>query len=309
MADRRRLNQILAKGLSGKQIARLALQNYVDDQAGKQPTFSSTDLERARATLRGRPDEAAIYNAWVEAAQIVDYTSLEAIGKALEAEKRLVWVISSILGLVRHGLLRHARQRATKILTPAEWATFPARREQARRARMAEEKVSFAEVIHGRAWWLAPEELKAGARGLPDFEEGSGKTYDDLRRLDAAAALELLRTATAEIVELVKARKLRFVRNGQNVATKLRGGKHTSAGGEVTDLAAEAEVTLLELVEAALPEWAVQGEAEDITPSEFRGPVAVLQAVDRIAQSNRSAILAACKSGTKPSFSTNRAVR
>ena len=146
MADRRTLNQLLVQNLSGKEIARLALQNYMDEQSGKQPTFSEADLERARATLRGRPEEAAIYNAWIEAVRIVDYTSLEAIGKALEAEKRLIWVISSVLGLLRHGLLRHARQRATRILTPAEWATFPARREQARRALMAEERISFAEV-------------------------------------------------------------------------------------------------------------------------------------------------------------------
>ena len=54
MADRRKLNQLLlAKDLSGKEIARLALQNYMDEQAGKQPTFSEADLERARATLRG----------------------------------------------------------------------------------------------------------------------------------------------------------------------------------------------------------------------------------------------------------------
>ena len=57
----------------------------------------------------------------------------------------------------------------TRILTPAEWATFPARREQARRALMAEEKISFAEVTRGRAWWLAPEELKAKARSPTGF--------------------------------------------------------------------------------------------------------------------------------------------
>ena len=280
MADRRTLNQLLlAKALSGKEIARLALQNYMDERAGNQPTFSAADLERARATLRGRPEEAAIYNAWIEAARIIDYTSLEAIGKALEAEKRLIWVISSVLGLLRQGLLRHARQRATRILTPAEWTTFPAQREQARRALMAEEKVSFAEVTRGRAWWLAPEELKARARSLPDFDDESGTAYDYLLRLDAAAARQLHQTATAEIVELIKARKLRFVRDGKNVSSKLKAGKHVSAAGEATDLAAEAECTLLELVEAGLPEWAEQGRAEDLTPSEFQGPVAVLQEV------------------------------
>ena len=193
MADRRKLNQFLrAKALSGKEVARFVLQNYMDEQSGRQPTFSAADLVRARATLRGRPEEAAIHNAWIEVVRIVDYTSLEAIGTAAEAEKHLIWVISSVLGLLRHRLVLHARQRATKILTPAEWATFPARREQARRALMADEKISLAEVLDRRAWWLAPEELKARARALPDFDEsGSGERYDYLLDLDAAAALAL----------------------------------------------------------------------------------------------------------------------
>ena len=280
MADRRTLNQLLlVQNLTGKEIARLVLQNYMDEQAGKQPTFSEADLERARATLRGRPDEAAIYNAWIEAARIIDYASMEAIGKALEAEKRLIWVISSILGLLRHGLLRHARQRATRILTPAEWATFPARREQARRARMADERISLAEVTDRRAWWLAPEELKARARSLPDFDDESASAYDYLLRLDAAAAWQLHQAAAAEVLELIKARKLRFTRNGKNVSAKLKAGKHASRDGQGAVLAEEAECTLLELVEAGLPEWAEQGQAEDLTPSEFRGPVAVLQEV------------------------------
>ena len=44
-------------------------------------------------------------------------------------------------------------------------------------------------------------------------------------------------------------------------------------------MAEEAECTLLELVEAGLPEWVEQGRAEYLTPSEFQGPVAVLQEV------------------------------
>ena len=197
----------------------------MDEQSGRQPTFSAADLERARATLRGRPEEAAIHNAWIEVARIIDYTSLEAIGKALEAEKHLIWVISSVLSLMRHGLVRHARQRAASILTPAEWATFPARREQARRVLMMEEKVSFAEVMDRRAWWLAPEELKARARSLPDFDDESGSAYDYLLHLDAAAAGQLHQTAMAEVVELIKARKLRFVCDGKDVSSKLRAGK------------------------------------------------------------------------------------
>ena len=281
MADRRKLNQFLqAKALSGKEIARLVLQNYMDEQSGKQPTFSATDLEHARATLRGRPEEAAVYNAWIEVARIIDYTSLEAIGKALEAEKRLILVISSILGLLRQGLVRHARQQTTRILTPAEWATFPAQREQARRARMMEEKISFAELVRGRAWWLAPEPLRTRAKALADFEDDSGDgTYAYMLHIDAAAAGQLHQAAAAEVVELIRARKLRFVRNGKNVSAKLKTGKHASRDGEGAVLAEKAECTLLELVEAGLPEWVEQGQAEDLTPCEFRGPVAVLQEV------------------------------
>ena len=281
MAERRRnLNQLLAQGLSGKEIARLALQTHMEEQAGEKPTFSEADLERTRTTLRGRPGEAAIYNAWIEAARIIDFTSMEAITKSLEAEKRLIWVTNSIIGMLRQGWVRYAKRQATKILTLAEWATFPARREQARQARMAEEKIDFAEVTRNRAWWLASEELKARARALPDFDEsGSGERYDYLLDLDAAAALALHETATTELAQLIKARKLRFVRNGKNVSAKLKAGKRASLAGEGVELAEEAECTLLELLEAGLPEWVEQGRAEYLTPSEFQGPVAVLQEV------------------------------
>ena len=113
--------------------------------------------------------------------------------------------------------------RATRILTPAEWATFPAQREQARRARMMEEKISFAELARGRAWWLAPEPAEGpGPKPWPDFEDDSGNdTYAYMLHLDAAAARELHQAAAAEIVALIKARKLRFVRDGKNVSSKL----------------------------------------------------------------------------------------
>ena len=228
MADRRTLNQLLVQGIHRQGDRPAGPAELHGRAAGRQPTFSAADLERARATLRGRPEEAAIYNAWIEVARIVDYTSLEAIGKALVAEKRLVWVISSILGLLRHGLLRHARQCATRIITPVEWATLPARREHARRASMADERISFAEVMDRRAWWLAPEELKARARSLPDFDDESASACDYLLRLDAAAAWQLHQAAAAEVLELIKARKLRFVRDGQNVSAKLKAGKHLS---------------------------------------------------------------------------------
>ena len=91
------------QALSGKEIARLVLQNYMDEQAGKPPTFSRGGLRTGAGHAPGTAREAAVYNAWIEAARIVDYTSLEAIGKALEAEKRLVWVISSILGCCAKG--------------------------------------------------------------------------------------------------------------------------------------------------------------------------------------------------------------
>jgi hypothetical protein len=144
---------------------------------------------------------------------------------------------------------------------------------------MSEETVSFAAVARRRTWTLMLEKLKAEARGSANFEEGNGPSYDYFPHLDTAAVRELHRTATAEILGLVKARKLRFVRDGKNVSSKLTAGKHTSVEGEATDLASEAECTLLELVEAGLPEWVELGQAEDLTPLEFRGPVAVLQDV------------------------------
>jgi hypothetical protein len=275
----RRLKQLLAKDLSGKEIARLALQSHMEELAGKRPTFSEAEIERARATLRGRPHEAAVYNAWIEASRIVDYTTMEALVKALEAEKRLVVVTGMATPLFRHGSLQYARRVATKILTPAEWEAFPAAREKARRARMAEEKIALGAVKRGRAWWLAAEDLKARVRALPHFKEDERNAHACLVEVDDAAALKLDAAAEAEIVELVKAKKLRFVRDGKDVSARIRAGRHKGSDAERKAFEAEAACSLLELVEAGLPEWQERGRAAWLTPLEFRGPVAVLQEI------------------------------
>ena len=89
MAERRALERLLARDLSGKEIARLTLLAYTEELAGTEPTFSEAELERAKATLRGRPHDIAVYNAWIEASRIVDFVSLEAMANAADAEMRL----------------------------------------------------------------------------------------------------------------------------------------------------------------------------------------------------------------------------
>ncbi len=142
MAERRALERLLARDLSGKEIARLTLLAHTEELAGREPTFSEAEIERAKATLRGRPHDIAVYNAWIEASRIVDFVSLEAIANAADAEMRLSIAIGATAQLLRHGTIRAAREMATKVLTPDEWARFPAEREKARRERMAEQRVS-----------------------------------------------------------------------------------------------------------------------------------------------------------------------
>ena len=203
----------------------------MDEQAGKQPTFSEADLERARTTLRGRPDEAAIYNAWIEAARIVDFTSMEAIGKGarggeapdlgdqLDPGSAAPWVAPACQAA------SHQDPHPGGVGdVPGAAGAGPAGADGG-----GEDLLRRGDARPG---------VVAGAGGaegqgqsLPDFEEGSGTTYDDLRRLDAAAAQQLHRAATAEIVELVKARKLRFVRDGKNVSAKLKSWQARERGG------------------------------------------------------------------------------
>ena len=152
MAERRALERLLARDLSGKEIARLTLLAHTEELAGREPTFSEAEIERAKATLRGRPHDIAVYNAWIEASRIVDFVSLEAIANAADAEMRLSIAIGATAQLLRHGTIRAAREMATKVLTPEEWARFPAEREKARRERMAEQRVSLDAVIQYRTW-------------------------------------------------------------------------------------------------------------------------------------------------------------
>ena len=142
---------------------------------------------------------------------------------------------------------------------------------------MAEEKVSFAEVIRGRAWWLAPEELKARAKARPN-----SRTTARTRTITCCTSMRRPRGGSisrgGRNRGLGQGSKAAVCPRRQECLVQAQTGKHVS--GEVRRrIAEEAECTLLELVEAGLPEWVEQGTAEDITPSEFQGPVAVLQEV------------------------------
>ncbi len=78
MADKRRVKQLLAKKLSGKEVAQLVLQTYADEALGKERTFMEVELGRAKSALQGRPGEIDAFNSWMDAARIVDYTKAEA---------------------------------------------------------------------------------------------------------------------------------------------------------------------------------------------------------------------------------------
>ena len=301
MADRRAPGRLLGGGLSGEEVARLALRGWADEQAGRAPAFSDAEVARARATLRGRPGEAAVYDAWVEATRIVEYVGMDAIAKALEAERVLAVLVLSLAQLLRLGTLRHAARAATKVLTPEEWETFPARREAARRARMAEERVTLGAVVRRRAWWAAPEGLKARAGAPPSFDE-EGEEDDDvdddrdgyarLLEADGAAALRLRAAAEAEVAGLVRAGRLRFVRGGTDVSARIGAGwREGVADEEAEAFEEEAGCSLLGLAEAGLPEWAGHAGAAWLTPAEYRGPVAVLREVppDRLDGAGRFA--------------------
>jgi hypothetical protein len=279
MAERRALERLLTRDLSGKEIARLTLLAHTEELAGRKPTFSEAELERAKATLMGRPYEIAVYNAWTEASRIVDFVSLEAIANAADAEMRLSIAIGATAQLLRHGPIRAAREMATKVLTADEWERFPAERERARREQMAEQRVSLAAVIQYRTWQSASEDLRAKARALPEFEEDENE-YDCLLAVDSDATLHLRKLAEQEIIDLAQSGKLRFSREGEDVSRLIADATSGSLAAEQgEEFGTEAECSLLELVEAGLPEWVEWSQAETFTPREFRGLVAVLQEV------------------------------
>ena len=219
----------------------------MDEQAGGKPAFAVAEVERARASLRGRPQEAAVYNAWMEAIRIVDAVSMDALVKALATEKRLVWVISSVTHLLRQGSIRRARQMTTKILTPAEWAAFPAAREKARRALMAEETISFDQVVrYQRGGGSTTSRPRSGRAHMARMRKGrvrsaSGGGRGGRTELDLGAVAEIVR-ADRDLGDRVHPRR-KNVTDSRRVAIPGRSPTRRRPRDE-------AECTLLELVEA-----------------------------------------------------------
>ena len=139
--------------------------------------------------------------------------------------------------------------------------------------------MSLAAVIQYRTWQSASEDLRAKARALPEFEEDENE-YDCLLAVDSDATLRLRSLAEAEIAEPGEVREAAVLPRGQErLSDDRRRGKRQLDAGQGEEFGTEAECSLLELVEAGLPEWVEWSRAETFTPREFRGPIAVLQEV------------------------------
>jgi hypothetical protein len=115
-------------------------------------------------------------------------------------------------------------------------------------------------------------------RAQPDFEEDENE-YEILYRVAEEHCQALYEQATGDLACLVQAGKLRFSRNDEDVSHRIlsRWWESCSTQDDVDALESEAMCSLLELIDAGLPEWTswAKRNPAELAPAKYRRPVAV----------------------------------
>lgn len=115
MISKQEIQELLDRGPSGQEAARLVLLDSVEVDHGRPGLLTSKDLEKLKRSLL--PEEASVYNLWVYAYQITGYSLLEARGHYLEARLNLERVTGPLTLYALEAFLQTARKAYPLIWT------------------------------------------------------------------------------------------------------------------------------------------------------------------------------------------------
>lgn len=276
MTTSRQITSLLEHALSGKEVAQIVHQSHLDRLLDKEPVFSAAELERAKRGLQS--GQATIYNDWIEAARLIQCLAMETTITAQGIQIRLLRLLRVLDQYEDNFRIRVARELSPLMVTHEQAEQYFEVMERGRRDNMARQEISLFCATAYRAWQLAPEGLKDQVRAQPDFEEDENE-YEILYRVAEEHCQALSEQATGDLACLVQAGKLRFSRNDEDVSHRIlsRWWESCSTQDEVDAFESEAMCSLLELIDADLPEWTswAKRNPADLAPAKYRRPVAV----------------------------------
>ena len=213
MSAKAQAKKILAsKSFTGKQAAHLVLKDSVEGDHGRPGILTATEIQRLKQGLQGH--EVDVYNSWVRAYQLVDYSTKEATIMALQVEKRLMSLYAPmVMASLGEGEMVHRAMSRPILATKKQLEDI----EREHREEAANQLVEFSVVVV-----TAAEDLtKEAAQRYP--EDAAGVIEDFLRwaeftEEDALPSLsvkeahalqdEIFKASALRLLEDIKAGKL-----------------------------------------------------------------------------------------------------
>lgn len=242
MITKKQLRQLLKKGLTGKEAAKLILQDSWEVDNMREGFLSMADIRAIQNSLvNGEIKELREYNKWVETYRIISFTLKEAEILALK-----ILIALSEINHITESLAHSTDYLASvpAIVTQKQYDELLARR----RERKLSERVSLLEAIAERAYWLATDEQKAR---ISDFVPEAW--IEEEPEVWRQASNELL----AYILEKQPPIKLHpeHEQKAEALLARLRKDIHSLSDEEMDEMLQGYGLAVSHLYEAGFPEW------------------------------------------------------
>lgn len=210
MVKKRDIQRLLKKGLTGREIARLVLENAIAQDHGRPATLSEAEERVLRDSLGGRPEDAIEFNAWIETYRLAYLSIQDAHIMSLEAQVMLNGIVPILLNCrLERDLRLVLLSDIPAIFTEKQYHEL----RSTQRERKLREIKPLAEVMEEWAWDAYPTQAADCAETETYCDGGSMLTvlsmeYPEIHRSLVNDMLELIR-GQVRAVDLRREKKLR----------------------------------------------------------------------------------------------------
>lgn len=203
MATKVDIKKILSKGLTGKEAARLILQDSWDVDHQREGFLSERDISSIKAGLKTTQD-IEDYNRFVDIYRLVDYTLKDAHIFALEAQNLLLLSIREIEKYLLEDRIRILQfVSLPAIVTQKQYEELKAKQREWR----LKEVFNLKQILDKRAERLTPKDIQD--KQWEEDEEGN--SYEYLIYLLYNDYPDLWKQTVSSLLEDIKAGKLKLV--------------------------------------------------------------------------------------------------
>ena len=164
---RRDIRKRLTKGLTGKEAARLILEDSWEVDRGREGFLSDADIQRIKSSLN-TPQDIQDYNRWIDTYRIIDFNLKDATILALDVSRRMYEHIPYLLQFYLHWRVQLVKQQLPKPVTEKQYQDIKA----GQREEKLDEPYNFWGMVESWAFYadVHPDEEELDETGyLSDY--------------------------------------------------------------------------------------------------------------------------------------------